>query len=185
MDWSSYLDPGENIAWEGRPAPRCFTFRHWKTYLFGLLLLLLSVYWIMVGVQIEAVYAVPLISWIPFFLLIYALYLSLGRFILSRLEWEKVFYAVTDRRVLSVRGILRPRFESLFLKDMTHFDLQPFGKELSSIHISAADRPRSISFHCIEHPGLVVVRLESALTATHRLVSADAHVKAFDNTSPH
>ena len=46
MDWEKCLQEGEQLQWSGRPAPRCFTFRHWIHSVFGVLLFLPSLVWL-------------------------------------------------------------------------------------------------------------------------------------------
>lgn len=174
MNWNAYLEPGEQLRWEGRPAPRGFTFRNWKHSVFGLLLSILSIFWFTVGIQLRAVFGSALIPWIPVPFLLTGLYLAIGHVLVARFEWEKVFYAVTDRRVLSTRGVFRPRLESLHLQDLTHFLLKPLGQELGSFRLVGGVPPRSISLPCIEYPRRVAALLEAALAANNRLAQPSA-----------
>lgn len=174
MDWKEHLEPGEELRWQGRPAPRGFTFRNWKHSVFGFLLSLLSIFWLLVGIQLRAVYQLPYIAWIPVPFVLTGLYLAVGHVLLARFEWEKVFYAVTDRRILATRGVFRPRLESLHLKDLTHFLLKPLGEELGSFRLTGGDPPKSISLPCIEYPRRVAALLEAALAANSHLAEPAA-----------
>lgn len=174
MNWDAHLEPGEHLRWEGRPAPRGFTFRNWKHSVFGLLLLILSTFWFNVGIQLAAVFDSPFLPLIPFPFVLAGLYLAIGHVLLARLEWEKVFYAVTDRRVLCTRGVFRPRLESLHLKDLTHFLLKPLGEELGSFRLTGGLPPKSVSLPCIEYPRRVAALLEAALAANNRLAQPAA-----------
>jgi hypothetical protein len=169
MDWSADLQAEETVQWEGKPAPRCFVFRNWRHSVFGILLLLLASFWQMVGYQLQAAYHTSLLVWIPFPFVLAGVYLGMGHHLLARLEWEKVFYAVTDRRILARRGFFRRRLEVLELRDLTFFRVQPLGAELASFRISGGDPEKRIVLSCIEHPGRLTALLESALAANNRL----------------
>jgi hypothetical protein len=169
MDWAPYLEESEAIRWEGKPAPRCFVFRNWRHSVFGLLLLLFSVFWEMVGLQLGEVYDSWALPWIPVPFVAAGLWLAVGHLLLARLEWEKVFYAVTDRRVLARRGFFRLRLETVLLSDLTHFRLQPLGAELGSFRVTGGEPPRTVNLSCIEHPRRLTALLESALAANNRL----------------
>ena len=50
ISWLPLL-PEENLRWEGRPAPLCYTFRQWRHALFGLFLTGICSVWQWLGVQ--------------------------------------------------------------------------------------------------------------------------------------
>ncbi len=176
MDWTSELHPEETVQWEGRPAPTCFTFRNWRHSFFGILLLLVSVFWQIVGFQLRSVYHSPLLAWIPLPFVLTALYLAIGHVLLARLEWEKVFYAVTDRRVLARRGFFRPHLLVLPLRELTYFKIKPLADELASFRVSGGDPLQTITLSCIEHPRRLAALLESALANNQRLARQEASV---------
>ncbi len=163
MDWTDCLEEGELLRWEGRPAPRAFTFRNWIHSIVGVLLLLLSAYWQMVGVQLAAVYHLFWLAWIPIPFLIVGLYLGVGHILLARLEWEKVFYAVTDRRLLAQRGLLRQRIETFALSELTGFRVKPLGSELATLRVCSQSSGASLAFIAVEYPQRVPALLEAAL----------------------
>ncbi len=171
MDWKPCLEEGEALRWEGRPAPRAFTFRNWLHSLVGVLLLLLSAYWQMVGVQLAAVYHLPWLAWIPIPFLVAGLYLGVGHLLLARMEWEKVFYAVTDRRLLAQRGLFRPRIEVFELSELTGFRVKPLGNELATLRACALSSGSNLIFIAIEYPQQVTALLEAALIANGHEVS--------------
>jgi len=152
MDWSFWLEEGETVKWEGRPAPRCFTFRNWRHSLFGFFLLVITVYWQTVAIELGMAYGLSYIAWIPLPVLLAALYLSLGHLLLARLEWEKVFYALTDRRVLVLRGMRRQRLHALRLAQVTYFQLKLQAEELGTLRIHGDASSRPLIFHCLENP---------------------------------
>ena len=45
MNWNDDFAEGETLTWEGRPAPRAFTFRNGLHSLFGILLLVGAIFW--------------------------------------------------------------------------------------------------------------------------------------------
>lgn len=172
MDWSGHLQAGETVRWQGRPAPRCFVFRNWRHSLFGLLLLLLAVWWQTVGLQLASVYGQPLLAWVPLPFVLLGLYLAIGHLLLARCEWPHVFYAVTDRRILVQRGVLRRRLEALPLPAVTWYELRPLGAELASVRIAAG--AASLSLPCIEHPRRPIALLESAMAASGALANGES-----------
>jgi hypothetical protein len=164
MPWNAHLNLGEMLRWEGRPAPRCFTFRNWRHSLFGLLLLILTSYWQVLGYRLGFDARSPVLAWIPLPFLLAAIYLSLGHLFLARLEWEKVFYAITDRRILVRRGLFRNRLEELPLAGITWFRLKLLGAELGTLRVQGGGDPGTfLVLHCIEYPGRVAEILEAVL----------------------
>lgn len=163
MDWSSWLEEGESLRWEGRPAPRCFTFRNWRHSLFGLFLLIIAVYWQIVALELAMAYGLSFIAWIPLPVLLAALFLSLGHLLLSRLEWERIFYAITDRRVLVLRGIRRQRLHALPLVQVTYFRLKYQAENLGTLRVHGAPSARPLVLHCLEHPRRATELLEESM----------------------
>jgi hypothetical protein len=162
VDWNRFLQAGEQLLWSGRPAPRCYTFRNWKHSLVGLLLLLLGVWWLTVGTQLAAVYQLPYLAWIPLPVCLGGLYLAFGHVLKSRLEWEHLFYAVTDRRLLSCRG-RNPVLQQLPLDGVSYFRLKPYAAELGSLAVFAGSAEQRLDFKCIEHPRIVTELLEQRM----------------------
>ena len=163
MNWEESLAAGETLCWEGRPAPRCYTFRNWRHSLFGLLLVFLCLYWLSVALQLAAVYGWPWLPLVPLPLLLAGLYLAFGHLVLARLEWEHVFYAVTDRRILVRRGVGGRRRAELALADVVWFRLQPYAQELGTLRIRGRDEAQRLTLCCIEYPRRVTDLLEVAL----------------------
>ena len=174
MDWSNDLHPEETVQWEGRPAPTCFTFRNWRHSFFGILILLLAIFWQIVGFQLQAVYHSSLLVWIPLPFVLIALYLAVGHVLLARLEWEKVFYAVTDRRILARRGYFRPRLQVMELRELNFFRVKSMAAELASFKIVGGVPEQSITLSCIEHPRRLTALLESALSDNNRLARQES-----------
>jgi len=173
MDRSTLLEADERLRWEGRPAPRCFTFRNWRHSLFGCLLLVASVYWQIVGIQLGRTYHLPLIAWIPLPFLVAALYLSVGHLLLARLEWERVFYAVTDRRIVVRRGLFGQRLQDLPLEEVSFFRLHPLGEHLGTVRIHGSDERKPLTLCCIEHPRNLTGLLEEVVESGDWCKSGD------------
>lgn len=84
------LSEGETLLWQGRPAPRCYTFRHWLQALIGSVLFLASSFWLMVGVQLiraegHSLWLLP----VPVLLVVGAFVVGPGQLLLARIRWEK------------------------------------------------------------------------------------------------
>ncbi len=104
----SVIDIGtEALVWQGRPAPRCFTFRHWGRSLFWLAVLVIAVVWQFAGWTIYADSGQVVWTLIPLPLWVLAFSLSVGRVVRARLEWEHVFYVLSAERLRIQAGIPR------------------------------------------------------------------------------
>ena len=163
-DWPLLRD-GELLRWEGRPAPRCYTFRHWRHALFGLVLTAICAVWAWLGVQQAAEQGWPWLAWVPLPFFGYALWLACGRLLAARLEWKQVAYAVTNRRVIARRGLLKVREGELSLEQVTWFRLQPHGEELGTLRIHGGEDDPVLVLHCIEYPRRPAEFLEQAIKA--------------------
>lgn len=162
VSWPALL-PGETVCWEGRPAPRCYTFRRWRHALFGLFLTAVCAVWAWLGVQQAAEQGWPWLAWVPLPFLGYAAWLGCGQLLAARLEWNRVAYAISDRRVMVRSGLLRSRFAELDLRRVTWFRLQPHGEELGSLRIHGEGGDPVLILHCIEYPRRPVAFLEEAI----------------------
>jgi hypothetical protein len=164
IPWPPLL-PGEKVHWEGRPAPRCYTFRQWRHALIGLFLTLVCAVWAVLGVQQAAEQGWPWLAWIPLPFLGYALWLACGQLLAARLEWNRVAYAITDRRIVLRRGLLKPCEASLALEQVTWFRLQPHGEELGTLRIHGAAGDPVLVLHGVEYPRRPAALLELAIKA--------------------
>lgn len=160
--WPPLL-PNEILRWEGRPAPRCYTFRQWRHALFGLFLTAVCSVWLWLGVQQAAEHGWPWLAWVPLPFLTYALWLAFGQLLAARLEWEKAAYAVTDRRIIVQHGLFKPCLNTLELERLTWFRLQPLGTELGTLRIHGEAGDRVLMMHCIEYPRRPAALLEAAI----------------------
>ena len=156
------LAVGEVIRWEGRPAPRCYTFRNWRHSFFGLVLMPVCSFWQVSGLDFAKEYETLWLAWLPLPFLLMAIYLTIGHLFMARLEWNHIYYALTDRRLIMQRGLLTRHIESLELKDITYFSLRPYGEQLGTLQIYKGQDKR-MTLHCIEHPRLLTDLLEETM----------------------
>lgn len=173
MNWNDHLHDNETVVWQGKPAPRCYTLRNWPHSLFGMVLLLACLVWFYVGINIEHDHQSLVYSWIPVPFLLASLYLLIGHLLIARLEWESVYYAVTDQQVLVQRGLVKKTIVSLKLEDITWFRLKYFSENLGTVSIRGQKDNATLIIACIEQPHQFTDLLETAM-AQNSAVSAEA-----------
>jgi len=155
-------EDGETIRWEARPAPRCYTFRHWRHSVFGLIFLAICSYWQVLGIAMADTYAIRWLAWLPLPFVITGLYFFVGHLVQARLEWNHVYYAITDRRVIVQRGLARPQSKFIELSELTYFSLHRRGEQLGTLRVHQG-REQQLVLHCIEHPHQATKLLEEAI----------------------
>lgn len=153
---------GETLRWEARPAPRCYTFRHWRHSVFGLIFLVICGCWQVLGLTMAKAYTVPWLAWLPLPFVLIGLYFFVGHLVQARLEWNHVYYAITDRRVITQRGLTRRRQQSIELSDVTYFKLHRQSEQLGTLRVHQG-REQHLVLHCIEHPRRATDLLEEAI----------------------
>lgn len=163
MNWNTDLEKDETLRWEGRPAPRAFTFRNWKQSLFGVFLLIVAGFWEAMALGLADANQSAWLPWLPVPFVAGGLYLGIGHLLLARFEWEKVRYGVTDRRLLARKGLSGSRLESFALADLAYFKVTPLGEQLATIQARSADRKQKLTFTAVESPAPVIALLEAAL----------------------
>lgn len=169
VDWSNAIHADERLVWQGRPAPRCFTFRRWRQALFGLLLLLMCSWWQYAGWQMWHQGAGVLWCVVPLPFLLLSAFLCCGQFVLARLEWERVFYALTSQQVLVQCGVWRRRIISLPLAQMSYQCLYPLGDHLGDIYLEAGSR--RLTLRCVEYPQQPYALLKEIIDKNHSAIS--------------
>jgi hypothetical protein len=107
----------------------------------------------------------PWLALLPLPFLGFALWLAVGQLFTARLEWPRVAYAVTDRRIIVRRGLVRPQQDALLLERVSWFRLSPHGEELGSLRIHGEPGDPVIFLHCIEYPRRPAALLEAAIKA--------------------
>ncbi len=153
------LEEGETILWQGRPAPRCYTFRHWFQAAIGTLLFLASSFWLMVGIQL--VYYQGHSWWLavaPFLLVVVAFFIGPGQLALARLRWEEIYYALTDQRLLVRNKLIICRSTAYKLSDYKKYKEKKYGQNLLSLKLFFHDAP-PVTLECLEHPELLLQHL--------------------------
>jgi hypothetical protein len=175
------LDVGEELRWEGRPAPRCYTFRNWRHSFFGLVLMPVCSYWQVSGVDFAKEYETLWLAWLPLPFLLLAIYLTIGHLFQARLEWNHVYYALTDRRLMVQDGLLTRHIESLELKDITYFIVLPYGEQLGTLQLYKGQEKR-LTLHCIEHPRLLTDLLEETMNK-RQSPNGDSPSQSFDSVT--
>jgi len=153
------LAEGENILWQGRPAPRCYTFRHWLQALIGTVLFLASSFWLLVGAQL--VYYQDYSRWLvvaPFLLTVAAFFIGPGQLALARLRWEDIYYALTDQRLLVRNKLIITRSVTYKMADFRKYQQKKYGKNLLSLKLFFVDSP-AVTLECLEHPELLIRHL--------------------------
>ena len=150
MEWQEYLTADEQLVWQGRPAPRCFTLRRWPRALFGSVVLVLALWWQFVGGQLAEQPGQWWWAVIPLPFVLLGLYLSVGQLLAARLEWERVFFALTDERLLIQCGLFKRRLLTVPLTELSYVRVQPLGEFLGHVYLEAGQR--KLTLCCVEYP---------------------------------
>ncbi len=152
LDWQWPLEDGETLLWEGRPAPRCYTFRNWKLALAGVALFLACSFWLMLGYQlVEVENHSSLLMLIPIPLVLFSFFIGPGQLLIARHRWEKIFYALTDQQVLVRDGLFSPHIRSFPSDQILNWQQKKYSEQLASIRILFAG-DTDLIFHCLEQP---------------------------------
>lgn len=150
IDWSNIIAADETLIWQGRPAPRCFTFRRWRSALFGVLLLLLCGWWQYTGCNLMRGGGSVVWALLPLPFVAFSGYLAFGQLVLARLEWERVFYALTSKQIIVQCGIRKTRVIRLPGDKLNYQCLYPLGEHLGNLYLEAGKRRMTLC--CIEYP---------------------------------
>lgn len=161
MEMSNWpLQDNEQLLWQGRPAPRCYVFRHWLHALLGTMLFLASSFWLMVGIQL--VRAQNQYFWllaIPVLLVVSSFMIGPGQILLARLRWERIAYALTDQRLLVRNRLFSRKIATYPRYDFHRCKRKKYGKNLFSLRLFFLNRP-PVTLACLEHPELLLRHLE-------------------------
>ncbi|HKJ05297.1 MAG TPA: PH domain-containing protein [Geopsychrobacteraceae bacterium] len=160
MDWQQYLQKNERILWQGRPAPRCYTFRNWKPAVFGLVLFLASSFWLMLGLQLMKDGFSPALTLIPLPLVVVSFMLGPGQVLLARIEWEHLYYCLTDQKLLIQSGVLRNQVRAISRTEIAAWQQKRYGQQLASIRIELQTGKHAVFLHCLEQPQIFLDLLE-------------------------
>lgn len=152
LNWQWPLAESETLLWQGRPAPRCYTFRRWKLAAAGTALFFACSFWMLLGLQLAefSEYRITLLLLtVP--LVVATFLLGPGQLLLARWRWENSYYALTDQRLLQRDGLLQPQISSYPAATISDWQQRRFGEQLASIRILRGNEPPLI-FACIEYP---------------------------------
>ena len=149
----SVLDIGtETLVWQGRPAPRCFTFRHWKRSLFWLFMFFAAGLWQWAGWQLFLHNNQTLWWFMPMPFLLLGFCFSIGRCVRARLEWEHVYYVLSDKKLRIQCGIPR-RIICLDLDKLSYARLELYDPAAQSglgrVYVEFGKRV--VALNCVEH----------------------------------
>jgi hypothetical protein len=156
--WRDYLQKGESICWEGRPAPRAFTFRHWRwsaaALVSGLVLAGLAMPAIRAGEPSGSIGSV-----LPAALGLLVFWGLFGPYLCARLAWEREFYALTDRRLLISSGLFACKVSACYRNELGEVSLRRLGPALATITFSRKEGCGQVTLACLEHPELFLQKL--------------------------
>ena len=152
LDWQWPLDDGENLLWQGRPAPRCYTFRNWKLATAATLLFLGSSFWLMLAYELVSSDGYPWwLLLIPAPLVLLSFWFGPVSLLLARIRWEKVFYALSDKRLLIRDGLFAGEIESFPLTDISAWKQKIFSEHLISLRLQLNNH-QPVILYCLEQP---------------------------------
>jgi len=160
MDWQRHLREDEPLLWQGRPAPRCYTFRNWKLALIGVFLFLVSSFWQMLGLRLVEDGHDWTLALIPVPLVVASFIMGPGQLLLARIEWERIYYCLTDKRILLQHGILKNRIQEIPLSDIVNWKQKKYGEHLSSIRVQFKPDKKFTVLHCLEQPQYLIDQLD-------------------------
>lgn len=155
--WKNILEAEEQIVWQGRPAPRAYTFRNWRWSLQASVGLVMVLFFRQGNGPLQVDYAVD--QWWTWAGLIVGFWAGIGHLLWSRMEWEHVFYLLTDRRLVAVSGILGRRCQILSIDQLQEVEQQAIGTALATVKVSGGGQ--RMTLHCLEYPQLLLQLLSS------------------------
>lgn len=143
--WS--LRHNEELLWQGRPAPRCYLMRHWRSQVFCIVALVIFICLYVAALQRD--FSVMTLTLV---LLPVLIFLALGpaRLIVRRRRWESVFYAVTSQRLLIQHG-LNQQISSYPLIKLQMVAIHSYSERLADLEMTCVDF-RPVVFECLEEP---------------------------------
>lgn len=150
-DWQWPLEDGETLLWQGRPAPRCYIFRNWKLALAGTLLFFASSFWMMLAWQLVESDGSP--WWLPLIpapLVVISFYGPVS-LLMARIRWERVFYALTEKRLLIRDGLFTVQIKPFHLTDLVNWQHKRYGAQLISLRLRCRNQ-KTVVLHCLEQP---------------------------------
>jgi len=140
LEISRELAAGERLLWSGRPYQGLFLLHPFDAFLipFGLL-------WTvgMIGAMAGAPRSpAPADIFGLVFLSIFVavgLYMVFGRFLVDARQRQRIFYGLTDQRVIIIRGVFRREIRSINLKTMIDLSLSERRDKTGTIRFGGSD----------------------------------------------
>jgi len=152
LGWEWPLESDEQLLWQGRPAPRCYVWRNWKLALAATMLFLASSFWWMLAYQLAVNEGSPWwLQLIPAPLVLVSIWFGPVKILLARMRWEKLFYALSDQRLMIRDGLFDAQIESVLLDQISDWQQKKYSDQLVSIRLILKDHPAVILF-CLEQP---------------------------------
>ncbi|MCK5913048.1 MAG: hypothetical protein KAG12_04170, partial [Desulfuromusa sp.] len=108
--------------------------------------------WVMVGLNL--VRSQNYSKWLvvaPVFLAVAAFFVGPGQLILARWRWEKIFYALTDQRLLVRNQLVGNKLLTYQLRDFKQSKQKQYGKQLLSLRLFFKGSA-PIVLECLEQP---------------------------------
>jgi hypothetical protein len=143
------LAKGETVLWQGRPAPRCFTFRYWKQAIAGSALFLASSFWLMLALQLIKDGQPVWLGFLPLPLIVGSFVFGPLQILIARWRWPKIFYQLTDQQLSASCGW------KASLSEISELKIKKHGEYLASLRIVAA-KTDVLLVSCIEQPQILV-----------------------------
>ena len=135
----------EKILWQGRPAPRCYTFQYWKQALIGSLLFMVSSFWLLLAFELVDEGQPLWLLLLPLPIIVSSFIFGPMQLLIARWRWPKVFYQLTDENIYFSEG------RSAQITDVTNVKIRRQGEHLASLRLDIQDA-RPLIIHCIEQP---------------------------------
>lgn len=150
--WNKLLEAEECIVWQGRPAPRAYTFRNWRWSMQAAAGLAMVLLFQQGNGPLQVDYAVD--QWWTWAGLVVGFWAGIGHILWARMEWEHVFYMMSDRRLVAISGILGRRQQVFSLEQLQKVEQQSLGKALATVKISGGGQHMTLL--CLEYPQLLL-----------------------------
>ena len=127
---TGYLMADERVLWFARPDRALYLRRFRALSGFGLLFLGIAAFWFAVSLVFvgpSSTLVENLYRWWGLPSVIVAALLVYGPMVVARIQWQRTYYALTDRRLIVQRGLLRTRAHVIPLSPMPRLIVEAEG----------------------------------------------------------